>query len=407
MSNNVYEDMVQPRGRAYRSDQIAAWSHYREPIDNSPGRAAGNSRIWGDASPEVQSRVIDALIDASRKSGLNARETAYVLAIARVESGFNPDAAAGATSASGVGQFIDSTGRSYGLSNHNRFELDAQAGALVRHFIDNRDLANRRGLGEEYIYKYHHDGPSKDYGGLKISNEKVMPYVDRYEVFVQKQLGMEQRPAEHDVQSDRDIGKTPQVERQRAETYSNSSVLLRQGAEGVGVQELQAQLAALGYTGKNNQALTVDGQFGPQTEHAVREFQRAHGLKEDGIAGPQTMSALAEAKNRPLVSEATHPQHGLYEKIASSLGRDVDPRAVANITLQSMENGLDHPDKIRGVVVNGTDVHVLPSGNDPGARVRVDLQAPTADMQAMSDHMAKEAQQEQQRQQQHSHQFAR
>lgn len=39
--------------------------------------------------------------------------------------------------------------------------------------------------------------------------------------------------------------------------------------------------------------LEVDGDFGPKTELAVREFQRRTGLKTDGIVGPQTAAQLA------------------------------------------------------------------------------------------------------------------
>lgn len=195
MPNDIYQDMIQPRGAAYRSDNIKAWSHYREPIDQSDDRLHGQSRRWGDATPEVQSRVIDALIDSSRDAGLSARETAYVLAIARVESGFNPDAAAGTTSASGLGQFIDRTGSAYGLNNRNRFDVDAQSDALVAHFIENRDLAQKRGQGEDYIYKYHHDGPSKDYGGLGLSRREIAPHLDSYERFATERLAQAHTPA--------------------------------------------------------------------------------------------------------------------------------------------------------------------------------------------------------------------
>ncbi|PZP61640.1 MAG: lytic transglycosylase [Pseudoxanthomonas spadix] len=190
--DTIYTDMVQPRGAGYRSDRIKPWSHYREPIDTGDGRLHGESRRWGDASPQTQSRVIDNLIDASREAGLSSRETAYVLAIARVESGFNPDAAAGTTSASGLGQFIDRTGSQYGVNNGNRFDVQTQSRALVQHFIDNRDLARSRGHGEDYIYKYHHDGPSKDYGGLGLSRREVAPYLDRYEHFVEQRLSQTQ-----------------------------------------------------------------------------------------------------------------------------------------------------------------------------------------------------------------------
>lgn len=194
MPNEIYTSMVQPPGAAYRSNQIESWSHYREPIDES--RALhGQSRRWGDASPEVQSRVIDSLIESSREAGLTPRETAYVLAIARVESGFNPDAAAGTTSASGLGQFIDRTGKHYGLNNANRFDVDAQSDALVAHFVDNRNLARDRGQGEDYIYKYHHDGPTKDYGGLGLAQRKVAPHLDEYEQFVNQRLSQTQTQA--------------------------------------------------------------------------------------------------------------------------------------------------------------------------------------------------------------------
>jgi len=194
MPNEIYTNMVQPPGAAYRSSQIESWSHYREPIDESRP-LHGQSRRWGDASPEVQSRVIDSLIESSREAGLTPRETAYVLAIARVESGFNPDAAAGTTSASGLGQFIDRTGKHYGLNNANRFDVDAQSDALVAHFVDNRNLARDRGQGEDYIYKYHHDGPTKDYGGLGLSQRKVAPHLDEYEQFVNQRLSQTQTQA--------------------------------------------------------------------------------------------------------------------------------------------------------------------------------------------------------------------
>lgn len=192
MPNEIYTDMIQPKGAEYRSSQIKPWSHYREPINDNDGRLHGESRRWGDATPEVQSRVIDSLIESSREAGLTPRETAYVLAIARVESGFNPDAAAGTTSASGLGQFIDKTGKHYGLNNANRFDVDAQSDALVAHFVDNRNLARSRGQGEDYIYKYHHDGPTTDYGGLGLSQRKVAPHLDEYEQFVNQRLAQTQ-----------------------------------------------------------------------------------------------------------------------------------------------------------------------------------------------------------------------
>ncbi len=170
---NAITKGTQGAGKQYRQTSVVKWSHYNDPIQN------GSSRVWGAASSDVQKQAIDAIIANARRFGLNDRETAHVLAIARVESGFNPYSAAGTTSASGLGQFIDKTGAAYGLKSGNRWDVDAQAAALVRHYIDNKRLAERRGQSEEYIYKYWHDGPTKDYGGLKLSMNKVMPLVDK------------------------------------------------------------------------------------------------------------------------------------------------------------------------------------------------------------------------------------
>lgn len=70
-----------------------------------------------------------------------------------------------------------------------------------------------------------------------------------------------------------------------------ADVLLFRGSEGPHVAELQRRLKSdyPEFAGH----LAVDGDFGPQTEAAVRDFQRrTPGLKVDGIVGPATAAAL-------------------------------------------------------------------------------------------------------------------
>ena len=70
-----------------------------------------------------------------------------------------------------------------------------------------------------------------------------------------------------------------------------ADVLLFRGSEGPQVAELQRRLknAYPLYAGN----LVIDGDFGPETEAAVKEFQRrTRGLKVDGIVGPATAAAM-------------------------------------------------------------------------------------------------------------------
>ncbi|WP_426162854.1 LysM peptidoglycan-binding domain-containing protein [Pseudoduganella sp. R-34] len=172
---------TQKKGAAYKDEQVKSYSHYKEPVDHSPGRLAGNSRIWGDASLAVQKQVIDKLIAAAKAKGLNVRRTALLLATAKIESGFNPDAAAGTTSASSLGQFVNKTGNFYGLDNSNRFDTNANVKALLEHFLDNEALAKKRKKPDVWCYKYHHDGPSGNYGGEGLATGKFAKLADLYE----------------------------------------------------------------------------------------------------------------------------------------------------------------------------------------------------------------------------------
>jgi peptidoglycan hydrolase-like protein with peptidoglycan-binding domain len=42
---------------------------------------------------------------------------------------------------------------------------------------------------------------------------------------------------------------------------------------------------------------TVDGDFGGQTDEAIRNFQRFFGLKDDGQVGPKTWAVLEQITN--------------------------------------------------------------------------------------------------------------
>ena len=68
---------------------------------------------------------------------------------------------------------------------------------------------------------------------------------------------------------------------------------LRKGSKGEYVTLLQTKLFQLGYDlGKYG----VDGDFGSATEKAVKAFQKAHGLTQDGVVGTRTWAELDKAE---------------------------------------------------------------------------------------------------------------
>lgn len=71
---------------------------------------------------------------------------------------------------------------------------------------------------------------------------------------------------------------------------------LRRGNYGEAVKQLQQKLRDLGY---DLGICGVDGDYGQATEKAVKAFQKDHGLKVDGIAGPKTWEALEGAQKAP------------------------------------------------------------------------------------------------------------
>ena len=73
-----------------------------------------------------------------------------------------------------------------------------------------------------------------------------------------------------------------------------SQYLLRVGDTGTDVLSLQRALSFLGY-----ELSALDGIFGQETREALLAFQRDSHIEADGLAGPQTYSAL-DAALRPL-----------------------------------------------------------------------------------------------------------
>ena len=83
---------------------------------------------------------------------------------------------------------------------------------------------------------------------------------------------------------------------------------LARGSEGDAVRCLQLGLFALGFAlpvSVKQRPLLADGEFGSETDKAVRLFQRQQGLAADGIAGRQTLTrldSLLRTGRDPLVS---------------------------------------------------------------------------------------------------------
>ncbi|MBN1776630.1 MAG: peptidoglycan-binding protein [Clostridiales bacterium] len=83
----------------------------------------------------------------------------------------------------------------------------------------------------------------------------------------------------------------PQAEQKRNWRPLYDDMAFKIGGLGNGTREIQYGLNRLDY------GLNVDGEFGPLTEAAVKDFQEKYGLEVDGIVGRKTWKALIDAVN--------------------------------------------------------------------------------------------------------------
>ena len=78
----------------------------------------------------------------------------------------------------------------------------------------------------------------------------------------------------------------PDIVKIQDNPYRLTVNLLKKGMRGESVKWLQYELNGLGYT------LAVDGVYGPKTFEAVKKYQMAKGLIQDGITGRITLGSL-------------------------------------------------------------------------------------------------------------------
>jgi peptidoglycan hydrolase-like protein with peptidoglycan-binding domain len=99
-------------------------------------------------------------------------------------------------------------------------------------------------------------------------------------------------------------------------------ILLKDGTRGSTVKALQEKLG-----------VTADGQFGAGTERALKEYQKANGLKADGLAGPAT---LAQMK---LFKEVTPETVKMSQVSTPVAGSGAAPAAASGSAAQASSGG--------------------------------------------------------------------
>jgi putative chitinase len=140
--------------------------------------------------------------------------------------------------------------------------------------------------------------------------------------------------------------------------------VLKQGAHGDAVRELQTNLIKLGYTDAHGHALKPDSHFGAGTQHAVETFQHDHHLTVDGKAGPETLKALQRSQTpapntqsaAPRLDDKNHPDHTMYQQALTAVhrldaqnGRTPDQHSAnlaAGVTVGALAYGLNKVDHV-------------------------------------------------------------
>jgi putative chitinase len=142
-----------------------------------------------------------------------------------------------------------------------------------------------------------------------------------------------------------EIGAVQELKHQPVNPLADG--VLRSGEKGDPIRDLQQNLHELGYTGRNGRPLTADGDFGGNTEHAVRAYQRDHGLTVDGIAGSKTLESIEQQRQQEQALNQTSPAvQDATSRLDRLMSGQVDP-AVQQAWNQEVMGCRPCPDQAR------------------------------------------------------------
>jgi hypothetical protein len=169
--SEIHSQMILGKISDQTVDAVIEGSRFTREFDSEEVNRGSTREFLRVGAPVwAQRESVRAILFNARKAGLGIEDQAVLLAIADIESGFNPMARAATTTACGLFQFVKRTGETFGLSQSDCMNpwLNAEAG--IAHYIYNFDrrvapeLRSTEGTERlfrmfELSYYLHHDGP--------------------------------------------------------------------------------------------------------------------------------------------------------------------------------------------------------------------------------------------------------
>lgn len=169
--SEIHKQLILAKISEQTVDEIIKGSRFTRSYDSEEIAKNGVREFLQVGAPEwAQREGVRAILFQARKAGLGVEDQASLLAIADIESGFNPMARAPTTSACGLFQFVKRTGESFDLSASDCMNPWLNARSEIDHYTKNFERRVKSHVADlegservfrtfELSYYLHHDGP--------------------------------------------------------------------------------------------------------------------------------------------------------------------------------------------------------------------------------------------------------
>ena len=204
------------------------------------------AELTGNCGP----KTVAAIKAFQEKNGLTADGVAGPTTLAKVDAAYNAmDSSSSGSSGSASGLKLGSTGKEVSALQTDLTTLGFYWAQITGNFGEKTETAVKRFQEEN---------------GLSVDGVAGKKTLDAIAAAVAKKGG--------------------------SSSTSTTGSVLKLNSQGTKVSQLQTDLKQLGYY-----YAEITGNFGEKTEAAVKDFQKKNGLSADGVAGANTLAAIAAA----------------------------------------------------------------------------------------------------------------